>query len=146
MNPGYHYDYRPVMRSPRLFHNHTGLSRPTYNSAQAGITKSTNGLYFPYPTNPYRPQLRQTFQSPILNKHPLYACYPTLPQAGIPSPVPFSIYSLPDVTYASTISSKGLAIILIAILMLAALDLVIVRPQKMRSLVRSTKPDGYQLP
>ncbi len=143
MNPGYHCDYQPAVRNSRLFRRNTGFSRPAYNSAKTGIAPSTSGLYFPYPSNLYRSQYRQ---SPLLNNRPSYNYYPALPQVEIPSPMPFASYPPPGVTYASTISSKGLAIILIAILMLTALDLVIVRPQKMRSFVQNSISLCYQLP
>jgi len=116
LNPGYPRVYAPVLRSPLLFHHNTGLSGPTYNPAQPGVAHSTSNLYFPHPTSPYRPQS--------------YPYYSAMPQAMVPSLVPFSPYFIPTVTYASTVSSKGLALILIATLMLVALDLVIVRPQK----------------
>lgn len=127
MNPIYPRVYAPVLRRPLLFHHNTELSRPTYNPAQPRIAQTTTNLYFPHTTSPYRPQS--------------YPYYSAMPNALVPSRVPFSSYSAPTVTYASTVSSKGLALILIATLMLVALDLVIVRPQKSRLEIRSSISD-----
>ena len=128
MNPGYTRVYAPVIRSPLLFHHNDGLYGPTYNPVQPRVAQST--IYFPHPISPYRTQSRYTVQTPLSYNPSSYPYYSALPQAIVPSLVPFSSYSLPTVSYASTVSSKGLAIILIATLMLVALDLVIVRPQK----------------
>ena len=114
MNPGHTRVYAPVLRSPLLFHHNTGFSGPTYNPAQPQVAQATTNLYFSHPTSPYRPQS--------------YPYYSAMPKAMVPSH--FSSYSIPTATYASTVSSNGLALILIATLMLVALDLVIVRPQK----------------
>ena len=130
MNPGYPRVYAPVLRSPLLFHHNTGLSDPTYNPAQPGVAQSTTNLYFLHHTSPYRLQSRYTVQAPLPYNPQSYPYYPAMPKAMVPSVVPFSSYSIPTVTYASTVSSKGLTLILIATLMLVALDLVIVRPQK----------------
>jgi hypothetical protein len=141
LNPGYPRVYAPVLRSPLLFHHNTGLSGPTYNPVQPRVAQSTTNLYFPHPTSPYRPQSRYTVQAPLPCNPQSYPYYSAMPQAMIPSLVPFSSYSIPTVSYASTVSSKGLALILIATLMLVALDLVIVRPRKSRSEVRSSMSD-----
>lgn len=130
MNHGYSRVYAPVLRSPLLFHHNTGLSGPTHNHAQLGIAQATTNLYFPNPTSPYWPQFRYTVQAPLSYNPQSYSYYSAMPKAMISSPVPFSSYSIPTVAYASTVSSKGLALILIATLILVALDLVIVRPQK----------------
>ena len=122
MNSGYPRVYAPVLRSPLLFHHNTGLSGSNYNPAQLGVAQSTTNLYFLHHTSPYRPQSRYTVQAPLP--------YPAMPKTMVPSLVPFSSYSIPTVTYASTVSSKGLTLILIATLMLVALDLVVIRPQK----------------
>ena len=114
MNPG--YPGVPELRSSLLFHHNTGLDCPTYNPAQPRGAQLTTNLYYPHPTSPFIPQS--------------YPYYSAMPQSMVPSLVPFSSYSIPPVTYASTVSSKGLGPILIATLMLVALDLVIVRPQK----------------
>ncbi|EGW40750.1 hypothetical protein DOT_1374 [Desulfosporosinus sp. OT] len=58
-----------------------------------------------------------------------YPYYSSLPGPTIPSPLPYA-YSLPNATYAPIVASNGLALILIATLILVALDLMIVRPQK----------------
>lgn len=130
MNPGYPRVYAPVLRSPLLFHHNTGLYCPTYRPAQPRAAQSSTDLYFPHPTSHYRPQTRYTVQSSLPYNPQSYPYYSTMPKAIVPPMVPFSSYSSPPVTYATTVSSKGLAIILIATLILVALDLVVVRPQK----------------
>ena len=123
--------YAPVLRGPLLFHHHTGVYSPPYNPPQPRPVQATNPLYFPRPTSPYGPQYRYTqAQAPLANHSQAYPYYSAMPRPIVPSLAPFSSYSMPTVTYASTVSSKGLALILIATLMLVALDLVIVRPQK----------------
>lgn len=143
MNPGNPRVYAPVMRSPLLFHHNAGLSGPTYNPAHLGVFKSTTNEYFPHPNSPYWSQSRYTVPTPLPHNPQSYPYYSAMPKAMIPSQVPFSSYSIPTVTYASAVSSKGLALILIATLILVALDLVIVRPQKSRSEVRSSMFDCY---
>ena len=130
LNSGYPSVYAPVLRSPLLFHHNTGLSGPTYNPAQPGAAQSTTNLYFLHHTSPYRHQSRYTVQAPLHYNPQSYPYYSAVSKAIDPSLVPFSSYSIPTVTYASTVSSNGLALILIATLILVALDLVIVRPQK----------------
>lgn len=130
MNPRYPRVYAPVLRSPLLFHHNTGLSRSTYNPAQPGGAQASTNVYIPHPTSPYRPQSRYTAQAPLPYNSQSYPYYSSMPNTMVPSLMPFSSYSIPSVTYASTVSSKGLSLILIATLLLVALDLVIVRPQK----------------
>lgn len=131
MKPGYPRVYAPVLRSPLLFHHHTGLSCPKYNPTQLRVAApSTTNLYFTHPSSSYRPQSRYTVQASLPYISQSYPYYSAMPQAIVPSQVPFTSYPIPTVTYASTVSSKGLVLILIATLMLVTLDLVIVRPQK----------------
>ncbi|TGE37764.1 hypothetical protein E4K67_13710 [Desulfosporosinus fructosivorans] len=130
MNSKYPRVYAPVLRSPLLFHHNTGLSAPNYNSVQPRIPHATPNLYYPHPTSPYWPQSRHMVQAPLPNNSRSYPYYPVMPKAMVPAQVPFSSYPIPTVTYATTVSSNGLALILIATLILVALDLVIVRPQK----------------
>lgn len=126
---GYTGVYAPVLRNPRLFHSNTGLSNPTYYRTQQTAARPNACLYPPYPPS-------NTIQSQFLVQAPLpsypqfYPSYPASPRPMVPSPIPFSSYSIPTLTYAPTISSNGLALILIATLILVALDLMIVRPQK----------------
>jgi hypothetical protein len=114
LNPG--YPGVPELRRSLLFHHNTGLDCPTYNPAQPRGAQLTTNLYFPHSTSP-----------PITQS---YSYYSAMPHSMVPSLAPFPPYSIPPVTYASTVSSKGLGTILIATLMLVALDLVIIRPQK----------------
>ena len=130
MNPEYPHIYAPVLRSPLLFHHHTGLSTPTYNPAQPRGTHSTTNLYLPHPASLYQPQFLNTVQTPLPNNSQSYPYYSTLPKAMVSPLVPFFSYPTPTISYAATVSSKGLTLILIATLILVALDLVMVRPQK----------------
>lgn len=141
LNPEYPRVYAPVLRSPLLFHHNTGLSGPTYNPVRARAPISSTNLSFPHPTSPYRPQACYSVQAPLPYNPQAYPYYPTMPNAMVPALVPFSAYSLPTVTYASAVSSNGLALILIATLILVALDLVIVRPQKSRLVVQGSVSD-----
>jgi|SRR5665648_47335 len=120
--------YAPVLRGPLLFHHNNGYghSCPTYNAAQMRGAQATTNLYPLQPNSAYRCQYRNTVQAPLRYNPQAYSYYSTRPKVM----VPFSSYSVPTGTYTSTVSSKGLSLILIATLMLVALDLVIVRPQK----------------
>ena len=131
MAPGYTRIYAPVLRSPLLFHQSTVHSAPPYYPTLRGSVPSTPTLNPPRPS-PYTLQPQYKVQTPLpvyTHSNPYYSASP-LPT--ISPQIPFS-YSVPDFTYASTVSSKGLALILIATLILVALDLVIVRPQKQTS-------------
>lgn len=138
LNPGYPRVYAPVLRSPLLFHHNTGLYGPT-NPAQPRVTQSTPNLYFPNTTYPRRQPSRYTVQtSSVPYNLQAYSYYSNIPRAIVPSQMPFPSYTTPTVsyvktptiTYVTTVSSKGLSLILIATLILVALDLMIVRPQK----------------
>jgi len=130
LNSSYPRVYAPVIRRPLLFHHNTGLSGPRYNPARPSIVPSPTNFYIPHPHSPYRPQSRYTVQPSLPYNSQAYPYYSALPQAMIPSLAPPNAYPPPTVSYASTVSSKGLTLILIATLMLVALDLVILRPQK----------------
>lgn len=130
LNPGYPRAYGPVVRTPSLFRHHTNLSTPTYNPTQPRAAQLYTKFYSPHPTSPYRPQSQYTVQAPLPYNPNLYPYYSATPQAMVPSLVPFSSYYPPSTSYSSTVSSKGLSIILTATLILVALDLMIVRPQK----------------
>ncbi len=131
MNPGYSRVYAPVLRSPLLFRHHSELSYPNYNPAQHRGAASSFNSNFTHPPSFYRPQSQYTIQPSSPYNFQPYPYY-SIPQAIVPSPVPFSSYSypIPPVTFSSTVSSKGLSLILIATLILVAIDLMIVRPQK----------------
>ncbi|MDP4159684.1 MAG: hypothetical protein Q8911_07985 [Bacillota bacterium] len=136
MNPGYNRVYAPVLRSPLLFHQTPLHSAPTYNPTQPSFVPSNPTINFPRsPQYTLQLQPQYTVQAPL----PLYPhSFPYRPgfsTPSVPTQMSFSSYSIPNLTYASTVSSKGLALILIAILILAALDLVIVRPQKRNALL-----------
>ena len=128
MNPRNPRVYAPVLRSPLLFHHNTGFCSPTHNPAR--IAQTTSNLYFSQQTSLYRSQSRYAVQAPFPHIPQPYPYYSAMPKSIVPSLVPFSSYSNPTATYDSTVSSNGLTLILIATLMLVALDLVIVRPQK----------------
>ena len=140
LNSGYTRVYAPVLRSPLLFHQNSTLSVPTYYATRPMATSSDTGLHLTYPS-PYNRQSQYTVQSPKLLNPQSHPYYSALPGPTFPSSVPFSSYSVPNATYVPTVASNGLALILIATLILVALDLVIVRPQKSRSEVRSSMSD-----
>lgn len=131
MNPGYSRVYAPVLRSPLLFRHHSELCYPNYTQAQPKDAASSFKSNFTHPPSFYRPQSQYTPQPSLPYNFQPYPYY-SIPQAIVTSPVPFSSYSYPisPVTYSSTVSSKGLSLILIATLILVAMDLIIVRPQK----------------
>ena len=129
MAPEYTRIYAPVLRSPLLFHQSTVHSSPTYYLTPPVPAPSAPTIYSPH-LSPYVSQPQCTVHAPLgvySHSNPYFSASP-LPT--IPSQIPFSSYSVSNLTYASTVSSKGLALILIATLVLVALDLVIVRPQK----------------
>jgi len=147
LNVGSTRVYSPVVRSPLLFHQNTTFSSPTYYSTRP-TAPSLTGSYPPYPY-PYthHPQFSGQAPMPIQPKFqpPAYPYYSTLPRPTSPSPMPFS-YSVPNISYVPPMASNGLAIILIATLILVALDLMFVRPQKSRSENRSSMSDYWQVP
>lgn len=130
LNSKYPRVYAPVLRSPLLFHHNTSLSAPTYNSVQPRLPHAITNLNSPHPTSHYWPQSRHMVQAPLSYNPQSNPYYSVMPNTIVPASVPFPSYSIPTVTYATTVSSNGLALILIATLILVALDLVIVRPQK----------------
>lgn len=130
MNPGSTRMYAPVLRSPLLFHQNAALSGPSYYATRPATASSS--LYLTN-SSPYTPQSQYTVQAPMPIRPQIqpqaYPYYSALPGPTFPSPIPLS-YSVPNVTYEPTVASNELALILIATLILVALDLVIVRPQK----------------
>lgn len=134
MNHGYsQHVSRPVLRNPCLFHQNTIRPTPTYYPP-------TPTLYTRQFSPPIQPHLPASPYS-----YPNYPNYPNLTGLPIPSAIPLSLYSMPNYSYAQPVSSKGLTMILIAILVLVALDLVIVRPQKSKYEVRSLKSPDLSL-
>jgi hypothetical protein len=130
LNPGYAGISTPVLRNPRLFHQNTMLSNPTYYATpQPAAALSTSRLYTPY-NSPYtsHSQSRYSVQATASSYPQSHSYYHVSPGPPIYSPMPFSSYV--PITYAPTNSSNGLALILIATLILVALDLMIVRPLK----------------
>ncbi|MCO1599985.1 hypothetical protein [Desulfosporosinus nitroreducens] len=142
MNHGYsHHLYTPVMRNPCLFHQNTIRPTPTYYPAQRPSSSVLNA----YPPTPalYTRQSSYIGQSPMAYLPHSYSNYPNFQRSPVPPSIPFSSYSMPAFSYAPTSSSKGLTIILIATLVLVALDLVIVRPQKSRATVQSSDTEFH---
>lgn len=137
MNYGYSRVYTPVLRNPHLFRHNTARSTPHYYHAQQAAASSGIKAYPPTPS-PYSRQSPYIVQSPLPYLPPSYPYpnYPASPGFSVPATIPFSSYSVPTFAYAPTVSSNGLAIILIATLVLVALDLVIVRPHKSRSVIQ----------
>ena len=144
LNHAYSRAYTPVLRNPNLFHHNTVRSSPVNYPAKYPANpakylpipqETSNYLHSP---SPYAPQSQYIVPSPLTYLPHSYPNRLTLPCSSLPSQFPFSSYSMPTISYAPTVSSKGLTIILIATLILVALDLVIVRPQRSRSEVRSS--------
>lgn len=134
MNPGSTRIYAPVLRGPLLFHQNTAPSVPTYYATRPVTASSASSLILPTPS-PYTRPARSKLQSPIPT-HPQfypqsYPYYSALPRSTFPSPLPYS-YTVSNTAYMPTGASNGLALILVATLILVALDLMIVRPQKSR--------------
>jgi len=129
LNHGYSLNYTPVLRNPRLFHQNTARSTPVnYPTIHQIPPRPTTNLY--HPLSPYTLQAPSMVQSSSPYSPQPYPYYPVPPRSAVLSPLPLSSYSVPSVSYEPTVSSNGLALILIATLILVALDLAIVRPQK----------------
>lgn len=129
MNHAYSRAYAPVLRTPNLFHqNNLRPSPANYAPKYVPIPREASYNY-QYPAN-YAPQSRYIVPSPwptLVQSYPPQLIFPSSPPS---TPITFWSNSMPTYSYAPTVSSKGLTLILIATLILVALDLVIVRPQK----------------
>lgn len=136
MNYGYSQQvYRPVMRNPCLFHQNNIRPTPSNYSPHPAASSGIKA----YSPTLYHRQSSYTVQSPLPYSPHSYANYPNLSRYPVPSSLPYTSYTMPAFSYAPTASSKGVSIVLIATLILVALDLVIVRPQKSKSAVQSLK-------
>lgn len=133
--------YTPVLRNPNLFHHNTVRSSPANHPTKYVPTPQQTREYYQY-SSPYAPQSQYIIPSQLSYLPQSYPSHLTLPRSPSQSQFLFSSYSVPAFSYAPTASSKGLTIILIATLILVALDLVIVRPLKSRSEARSSM-SGY---
>lgn len=112
---------------------------PKYNRAYAPVLRSP--LLFRQAPGQSAPN----YYPAQYTLRPQYTVQAQLPMYNY-SPIPLSAPSIPDLTYSTTVSSKGLSLILIAILILVALDLMIVRPQKLNMLeVRDSKTEYRKL-
>jgi len=120
-----------VLRNPCLFHQNTARYTPKYYPTQQAYNSSAINANLPTPSL-YARQSPYIVQSTLPYLPQPYPNYSTSSGYSGPSAFPFSSYSVPAFSYAPTVSSKGLVIVLIATLVLIALDLVIVRPQKGR--------------
>ncbi len=114
--------YLPYTPSFRLFNHSCALKSTAINSPRFNYSYPDNYFRFNYPyTNNYpllqpqtQPPARQTFPAPNYLK---VNSYP--------------VYNLPvQMNYRTSVSSKGLEAVLIAILILVALDLAVIRPLK----------------
>ncbi len=141
MNHGYSRVSTPVLRNPCLFRHNYVRPTPAYYPTHQNVTHLPIINAYPYTPSLHTHQSQYAVQSPLPYSPPSYSHLPASPRfpapSSVPSLVPYSSYSVPTFSYAPTSSSKGLVIILIATLILVALDLVIVRPQKSRSEVRT---------
>jgi len=136
LNHGYSRFYTPGQRNPCLFHHYTSRSAPTYYHPQRPAAPAATNPYFPTPSL-YARQTPYIVQSNLPYSPQPYPYYPSSSGFSSPTSLQLSSYSVPAFSYPPTVSSKGLVIVLIATLVLVALDLVIVRPQKARSAVLS---------
>ncbi|AET66755.1 hypothetical protein Desor_1081 [Desulfosporosinus orientis DSM 765] len=135
MNNGYNR-FSTIQRNPCLFRQNSTRSTSTYYSARQPYAPRINDYFLTSFGNPR--QTSNCIPSPLLPLPPL----PYLPNSPYTAQLPFphspsfplQFSSLPAAaySYAPTVSSKGLTIVLIATLIMVALDLVIVRPQKGR--------------
>lgn len=131
MDSGAYYP-TPVLRRPeyitkntssRLF-NHSYPLKSTFMSGSQSNYSYANRYSLPQPLirQQIQPPIQQQIQSSI-GQFPANSYYL--------QPNPYPVYNLPaQISYTPSVSSKGLEVILIAILILVALDLVIVRPLK----------------
>ena len=130
MNNGYNRFYI-VQRNPSLFRQNSHRPTASYYPVQQPLPAGMNS-YAPVPVlNSRQPTTFSQLPSasgPFLPNPQPY--YPN--QLYYPSSPPFSPLPSPAYSYAPTVSSKGLTIVLIATLIMVALDLAIVRPQKGR--------------
>ncbi|KLU66210.1 hypothetical protein DEAC_c16090 [Desulfosporosinus acididurans] len=119
MNPGNARIYGPVTRAPLLFHqNNLILNRNHYLGQQNYSPYSINTQpAFPLPTSSPSYYQSYPYRPPILGSIP-------------PLPLGYPPVLIPDNIYSRRVSPNGLTLILIAILILVALDLTLVRPQK----------------
>ncbi|WP_128751364.1 hypothetical protein [Desulfosporosinus sp. HMP52] len=133
MNYEYSYGHTPALRNPCLFQQNMIRPTPTYYPTPKP-TSATINRYNPYSNQYPRSNLYPRSQSPSPYFHYPNPYNSNLTGYPISSALPlFSSHSVPTYSYAPTVSSKGLVIVMIATLVLVALDLVIVRPQKHRS-------------
>lgn len=133
MYHGYTGVSAPVLRNPRLFNQntyHSGLPSPSYYSLPQPTMTLSAGVNFA-PAYPPQPSINAYSPWPPLSTQPqAYPCgYPTT-VSSTPLQTPFPAYALPVYTPTPSVSTNGLTLILIATLILVALDLVIVRPHK----------------
>ncbi|WP_157137110.1 hypothetical protein [Desulfosporosinus youngiae] len=134
MNHGYSRYYTPGLKNSCLFHQYTTRSAPTYYPAQRPAAPPAINANLPAPSL-YARQSPYIVPSNLPYSPQSYPYYPTSSRFPSPAPLQFSPYSVPAYSYPPTVSSKGLVIVLIATLVLVALDLVIVRPLKARSAI-----------
>lgn len=132
MKHRYSCAYAPMFRNPCLFNQHTARSSPANYASPPSQTYN----YYNYPL-PYAPQ-SQYVASRLSCLPQSYSPYLALPKYSSLPQFPISSYTTPTFSYVPTVSSNGLSLVLIATLILVALDLVIVRPQKSRVQIRGS--------
>lgn len=135
-----HGPYDTGMTSSRLFVQGSPALAPSYgrtlnqqNLYNSYESRSVNGQYAPSSSIPYP----YTSHYPVTSQYPVtyqYSSPYNPPQYHIPQPIPAlcspQVAELP-VNSGFVVSPRGLETILIAILILVALDLIIVRPKKL---------------
>ncbi|AFM42192.1 hypothetical protein Desaci_3296 [Desulfosporosinus acidiphilus SJ4] len=126
MNPGNTRMYGPVMRAPLLFHQNNAVLNSNYYPIQQSFPSyypdSSAQNFFPleqfsFPPTTSSPSYYQSYPAPAFGSMPLL-------------PLGYAPVIVPDNGRARPVSANGLTLILIAILILVALDLTLVRPQK----------------
>jgi hypothetical protein len=112
------YNYTPVLRRPDYLRNSAPSRLFNHSYPLKSTPRSGSQLNYSYPNRYFLPPPQ--IQPPIL--HP-----PMPPNYFHVNSYP--VYNLPvQMSCRTSISSKGLETILIAILILVALDLVVIRP------------------
>ncbi|WP_242975932.1 hypothetical protein [Desulfosporosinus sp. FKB] len=119
MNPGNARIYGPVTRAPLLFHQNNLILKPNHYLTQQNYLPYSNNFQPSFPLPTPSPSYYQSYPygPPVLGSIP-------------PLPLGYPPVLVPDNAYSRPVSPNGLTLILIAILILVALDLTLVRPQK----------------
>lgn len=134
MNARYPHTSPSPYHSPLLFKHNTGLHPLVPSNGKQPIAAP---YYLKAETSAYRPQIRKPKPYQPQPRYPVRtkssSCLKSYPYVTARKT---SLYTVSPAVYSSAISSKGLSLILIATLILVALDLTVIRPQKVKIQVR----------